>query len=142
MAAGDGDTEDATALLMLAAVHGVAGHQFERLQLAVDVLQAARGAAGPIDTRRLARVARATRALPTLQSALDLTALLFNEPAARDIADTLSPVPWRRLRRSLVSPSIVLRAQSRTATWDSWRRRALRDVIRRMGSPPAAKHTS
>ena len=45
LAAGGGDPENATALLLLAAVHGAAGHQFERLQPAVDVLQAARGAA-------------------------------------------------------------------------------------------------
>ena len=49
MHAGNGDAENPTALLMVAAIHGAAGHQFERLQPAIDVLQAARGVAGPID---------------------------------------------------------------------------------------------
>jgi hypothetical protein len=133
IAAGAGDSEDATALLMLAAVHGAAGHQFERLQLTVDILLAARGMAGQIDMRRLDHMARKTGALAALQSALDLTARLYGEPAARDIANALSPLPWRRLRGSLVTPAVALRAQSRTAPWDSWRRRALRDMIRRMG---------
>ena len=135
LAAGDGDAADATALLLLAAVHGAAGHQFERLQPAVDVLQAVRGAAGPVDANRLARAARATGSTVALQSALDLTARLFNEASARDLADALSPAPWRRMRRSLVSPAVVLRAQTRIGGRDSWRRRALREIIRRSGAP-------
>ena len=133
LAAGNGNGEDATALLLTAAVHGAAGHQFERLQPAIDVLQAARGAAGPIDCKRLARVADATGSTVAVQAALDLVAELFNEPLARELADTLSPAPWRRLRRILVSPGVVLRAQASPASRDSWRRRALREIIRRTG---------
>lgn len=133
MAAGDGDAEDATALLLVAAVHGVAGHQFERLQTCVDVLQAARGAAGPIDRRRLAAVASATGATAALHSALDLVARLFAEPAAAELAAALPPVPWRRLRRHLLTPQVVLRAQARGTGVDSWRRRALRELVRRIG---------
>ena len=131
--AGHGDAEDANALLLVAAIHGAAGHQFERLQPAIDVLQAARGVAGPIDRNRLVRVARATGSLAALQSALDLAATLFGDPMARELADALSPAPWRRLRRRLVSPVIVLRAQGRNAGRDSWRRRGYRELIRRAG---------
>lgn len=141
LAAGGGDAEDATALLLVAAVHGAAGHQFERLQPAVDVLQAARGVAGPIDRHRLARVSHATGSTAALQTALDLTADLFNEPAARELAGSLSPTPWRRLRRNLVSPTVTLRAQSRFAGRDSWRRRALREVIRRIGKATISRGT-
>ena len=132
LAAGDGDAEDATALLLVAAVHGAAGHQFERLQPAVDVLQAARGAAGPIDRKRLAQVAQATGSTAAVQTALDLAAELFGEPSARELADLLSPAPWRALRRKLVSPGVVLRAQARRRGRDSWRRQALREIIRRI----------
>ena len=131
--AGNGDAEDATTLLLVAAIHGAAGHQFERLQPAIDVLQAARGIAGSVDRNRLLRVARATGSLAALQSALDLAAGLFHNPAARKLADELSPAPWRRLRRRLVSPDVVLRAQARSAGYDSWRRRVYREIVRRAG---------
>ncbi|MCC6888154.1 MAG: nucleotidyltransferase family protein [Hyphomicrobiales bacterium] len=133
LAAGAGNPEDATALLLVAAVHAAAGHQFERLQTCVDVLQAARGAAGPVDGQRLAIVAAATGATAALQSALDLAARMFDEPAAAALADAMPQGPWRRLRRRLVTPPVVLRAQGRGAGMDSWRRRALRDMIRRSG---------
>ena len=133
LAAGDGDGEDATALLLVAAVHGAAGHQFERLQPAVDVLQAARGAAGPIDRKRLSRVAQASGSTVAVQSALDLVGELFDEPLARELADALSPAPWRGLRRKLVTPGTVIHAQERDAGRASWRRRALREIIRRTG---------
>jgi Uncharacterised nucleotidyltransferase len=133
LAAGAGDPEDATALLLTAAVHAAAGHQFERLQTLVDVLQAARGAAGPIDRDRLARVAHSTGSVAAVQSALDLAAGLFHEPAARDLAGCLPSSPWRHVRRRLVSPDIAVRAQDRSAGLDSWRRKALRVAIRRSG---------
>ena len=135
LAAGGGDPENATALLLLAAVHGAAGHQFERLQPAVDVLQAARGAAGPIDRDRLAHVAAATGATAAVQSALDLAAKLFDETAAQQLADALTATSWRRLRRLVLSPAIVLRSQARKAGCDSWRRRVFREIIRRTGKP-------
>ncbi len=134
-AAGDGNTEDATALLLLAAIHGAAAHQFERLQPAIDVLQAARGAAGPINRVRLARVAGMVGATAALQTALDLSARLFDESDALEIANVLSPAPWRRLRRALLSPAVVIRAQARGAGLDSWRRRGVREIIRRVGKP-------
>jgi hypothetical protein len=138
MAAGNGCSTDATALLMLAAVHGAAGHQFERLQPLVDVLQAARGAAGSIDVDRLTRIANNAGASVAVQTALDLAAELFNEPEARRLADEFRAVPWRRLRRRLVSPSVVLRSQSRNGRRDSWRRRVLREIIRKIGRPNAS----
>lgn len=141
LAAGNGDSEDATALLLVAAVHGAAGHQFERLQLAVDVLQAARGVAGPIDRRRLVQVAHATGSTVAVQAALDLVHGIFDEPLARELADTLSSASWRRLRRGLVSRRVVLRAQAYGAGRDSWRRRALREIIRR-GGKATIRHTA
>ena len=140
-AAGDGNTEDATALLILAAVHGAATHQFERLQPAIDVLQAARGAAGPINRVRLARIADMIGATAALQTALDIAAQLFDESEAREIANSLSPAPWRRLRRTLLSPAVVIRAQARSAGLDSWRRRAVREIIRSVGKPIPRKNS-
>lgn len=135
MAAGNGCSTDATVLLVLAAIHGAAGHQFERLQPVIDVLQAVRGAAGPIDVRRLMTAAEATGSRVAIQTALDLAADLFGEPSARSLADEFDPVPWRRVRRRLVSPQVVLRSQSRKGGRDLWRRRALREMIRVIGKP-------
>src|SRR4029079_9142903 len=56
LAAGDGDPSNATALLLVAGAHGAIGHQFDRLQQVMDVLQCARGAAGPVDIDRLRTV--------------------------------------------------------------------------------------
>jgi hypothetical protein len=133
LAAGDGVSDDATALLLVAAVHGAAGHQFERLQPVVDVLLAARGAAGPIDAKRLTRVADATGSTAAVQTALDLAGELFADRSAGELASALPPARWRRARRELISPRVVLRAQARSASHDSWRRRALREIIRRAG---------
>lgn len=140
MAAGAGHCEDPAALLLTAAVHGAAGHQFERLQPAVDVLQAARGLAGPIDIERLAATARSTGSTAAVQSALDLVGQLFDEPLARKIADALGTASWRGLRRRLLSPAVALRAQARHAYWDSWRRRAFREIIRRTGRAMIGPH--
>jgi hypothetical protein len=133
LAAGGGDPEDATALLLVAGVHGAAGHQFERLQPVVDVVQAARGAAGRVDRKRLAGVAAASGATFAVQSALDLAAKIFHEPAARELADALSTRLWRKLHGLLISPAMVFRSQARNAGRDSWRRQTFRDFIRRRG---------
>lgn len=133
LAAGGGNPTDATALLAVAAVHGAAGHQFERLQPAVDVLLGVRGAAGPIDRDRLIAVGRTTGTTAALQAAFDIVGRIFREPAALALADALGPTPWRSLRRALITPGVVARAQTPAAYWESWRRLLLRDLIRRSG---------
>lgn len=139
--AGGGNPEDPNALLMVAAIHGAAGHQFERLQPVVDVLQAARGAAGAIDYARLRRSAAATGTTVALQAALDLAARLFHDGDARAAADQLRPARWRRLRRALLAPAVVLNAQSAAAGRNSWRRRALREIILHSGRNETARGT-
>ena len=127
--AGDGDAEDATALLLVGAVHGVAGHQFERLQPAVDVLRAVGGNGGKIDAGRLAKAAAATAATAALQTALDVVGILFREGRCADLVSLLPPAPWRRLRAKLLSPAVVLRSQAANGARDSWRRKGIRKLI-------------
>ena len=57
------------------------------------------------------------------------------ETAAQQLADALTAASWRRLRRLVLSPAIVLRSQARKAGRDSWRRRVFREIIRRTGKP-------
>ena len=127
--AGDGDPEDATALLLTAALHALAGHQMERLQPVVDVLQAAREKAGPIDQSRLINVASALEATKTLQTALDVVSAIYADQGAADLANRLAPSSWRRLRAKLLTPTIVLRSQARDAGRDSWRRKIIRKIV-------------
>jgi hypothetical protein len=75
--AGGGDTEDATAILLVAAAHGAVSHQFDRLQHLVDVALAAQGAAGAIDGRRLPRVARSCGVLGAVHAGLTLAGAAF-----------------------------------------------------------------
>ena len=131
--AGGGDPKAATALLMIGAVHGAIGHQFEALRFAVDVCQAARGVAGPIDVDALVAVAGRNRTKLALALALDLAGRVFAEPACIDLADRLGDPPGRSLCRILLSPATVLRAQGPARRRDSWRRKALREVFKRRG---------
>jgi hypothetical protein len=129
--AGGGDAQAATALLLTAAVHGGIGHQFDRLRFLVDICQAARGAAGPIDSARLVDATKRSGTLMAVAAGLDLAARLFDEPAALRLADTLARSPLRRFVGALLPPHLVLRAQGPERARDSWRRKAAREIFKR-----------
>jgi len=129
--AGDGDPAAATALLFSAAVHGALGHQFERLRFAIDLCQASRGAAGPIDTDRLRRVAVRTRTLLPLVAGLDLVGRLFHEPAAIRMAEQLDRSALRALCRRLWRSEMVLQAQGPARNAGAWRRKLAREIFKR-----------
>jgi hypothetical protein len=133
LAAGGGDAEDASALLLVAAVHGAASHQFDRLQHVVDVLLLARGAAGAVDAARLTRVAEGCRARTALGAALLVAARLFGDPAPAALARALGTGMAARLGAALIAPGTVLRAQTAARGRGSWRRKALRELLRAGG---------
>ncbi|MCL4766618.1 MAG: nucleotidyltransferase family protein [Hyphomicrobiaceae bacterium] len=128
--AGDGDSADATALLLVAAAHGAVGHQLDRLQHLVDVTQAARGVAGPIDADRLARVSERCGVTLAITGALQLAGRTFGEPRCLGLAKRLMPSPIARLPGRLLSPGLVVRGQSRGRTRGSWRRKLFRQALR------------
>jgi hypothetical protein len=129
LAAGDGDSEAPTALLLVAAAHAAIGHQCDRLQHLVDIVQAARGAAGAVDPERLAGVARHCGVTLAVASALDLAGRTFQDAAALDLARLLAS-PLRRLPGKILTPGLVLRAQSKARARGSWRRKMFRQVMR------------
>jgi hypothetical protein len=129
-AAGGGDAEDASALLLVAAVHGATSHQFDRLQHVVDVLLLGRGAAGAVDAARLARVADGCRARTALGVALLVAARVFGDAASAALARRLGAGAAARLGAALIGPGVVLRAPTDARGRDSWRRKALREVLR------------
>jgi hypothetical protein len=131
LAAGGGDPRDATALLYLAAVHGAVGHQLDRLQYSVDICQAARGVAGPVDAARLASVTRRNGTVLPVVAALDLAGRLFQEERCIALADRLTPVYGRRAARFLLTPGSVLSAQAEGRAAQSWRRQLFREIVKR-----------
>ena len=125
LAAGSGDPEDPAALLLVAAVHGAGGHQFDRLCHVVDVLQAGRSGARQGTLPQTGALAFA------LKAALDLAARLFADRAMTDLARVYPLSKWDWLAKRLLTPSVVLRAQTLSGERDSWRRQAFRELIRR-----------
>jgi hypothetical protein len=130
LAAGGGDAEDTSALLLVAAVHGATSHQFDRLQHVVDVLLLGRGAAGAVDAARLKRVAEGCRARTALCVALLVASRLFGDAACAALARRLGAGAAARLGAALIAPGVVLRAPTDARGRDSWRRKALRELLR------------
>ena len=127
---GAGGRDEPAALLLVAAVHAAYGHAFDRLQPLVDVLQAARGAAGPIETDWLAQRLRDGGLAPGVALALDLAARAFRAPACdalrRDLGLRRPPLWLRRL----MSPSVVVAAEASSHRLQAWRRQATREWLK------------
>jgi hypothetical protein len=128
--AGDGDAAAPTALLLVAAAHAAVGHQFDRLQHLVDIVQAARGAAGAVVPGRLAAVARRCGVTLAVTAALDLAARTFQDASAAELARRLTPGQVGRLPGKILTPGLVLRAQSKARARGSWRRKVFRQAMR------------
>jgi hypothetical protein len=128
--AGDGDPSAPTALLFVAAAHAAVGHQFDRLQHLVDVVQAARGAAGPVDQGRLARVAGRCGVMLAVAAALDLAGRTFHDAEVAGLARWALSGQIRRLPCLMLTPGLVLRAQSTARAQGSWRRKMFRQAMR------------
>jgi putative nucleotidyltransferase-like protein len=127
--AGDGDCAAPTALLFVAAAHAAIGHQFDRLQQLVDIVQATRGAAGHIDVERLRRVCRRSGVLFAVVTAIELAGRTFGEPRCTDLARRLDPAYARCWRRLLVTPGVVVAAQTPERVLGSWRRKLYRQCL-------------
>ena len=130
IAAGDGDPEDATALLFVVAAHGAIGHQFDRLQHLVDVALAARGAAGEIDVGRLAHVAQRCGVKTAVYAALRVAGDVLGEPACHELARRLAPTELDVMAARLINLPTVMNARSQGRSKNSWRRKLFRQAIR------------
>lgn len=119
-------------LLLIAAVHGATGHQFDRLQLLCDVCLAVRGAAGEIDESYLAQTIDTTGAGRAMAMALHLAGTLLNEPKCHALAGRLHCPRPGLFSRMLLSPGVVLRGHARC---DSFRRQLFRSMLKRKARP-------
>jgi len=100
------------------------------LQHLVDVMQAARGVAGPIDEDRLARVSERCGVTLAVAGALELAGKTFREPRCINLARKLMPSPFARLPGQLLSPGLVVRGQSQARGRGSWRRKLFRQALK------------
>jgi hypothetical protein len=128
--AGNGNGADPAALLLVAAAHGSAGRQFDRLQHVVDVLQSARRVAGQIEVERLKTVASRCGLLFAVIAALDLAGRMFDVPSCRSLLGELAPRRFDRAASRLLSPNLVIGAQSEHRFLASWRRKIFRQTLR------------
>jgi len=123
----DGEMSPA-ALLIVAAVHGAASHQFDRLGLLWDVAQAARGRAGKIDRSWLTDTARRTGCGLAVAMALHLAAATLGEPAAAALLRDLGLPRPSLTARWLVTPAVVL---GRRTPFVTARRLGFRQMLKR-----------
>ena len=128
--AGEGNSEDATAILLVAAAHAALSHQFDRLQHLADIALAASAAAGEIDAGRLARVAGRCGVKTAVHAALTLAGRAFGNQAALHLAAELRPSRLDAVAGRLISAQAVLEARSGKRSKRSWRRKALRQALR------------
>jgi hypothetical protein len=118
----------AAAVLLIAAVHGVAGHGVDRLQVLCDVLQGVRGTAGALDETWLTQVVPQTGTEHALATALALAYKMYREPACLDLMKRLGIGRRAWAGNLLLSRGVILRAH---AVRDSFRRQLLREFLKR-----------
>lgn len=125
--AGQGDTEAPEALLCAAIVHAACGHKFHRLQMVVDILQAARR----LPDDRVDGFVRAARGLGfALEAAvsLSLAGRLFSDHRVAMLGDRFGATASSRLGRRLISPDTAIQAADPRHRGSRARRKAFRLV--------------
>lgn len=134
---GGGDPQAIEALLATAVVHAACGHKFHRLQMVVDVLQAARR----LPAERAEGFARAAARFGfALEAAvaLSLAGRLFGDAGVATLADRMERGPLTALGRRLVTPPVVLAAAD-PADRGSWARRKAFRLVQCLAPGPRGR---
>ena len=123
-------------LLLVAAVHAAVSHTFGRLRPLCDVLQAARGAAGPVDAGRLAEMAARTGSGRAVATSLRLARAAFGEGRCAALNAELEQRGMPRGRAALAPPSmwLPLVAPSVVAQPEAAGPRVAREMLRRLSA--------
>ncbi len=121
--------ESPAALLLVAVIHGGAGHQYECLQQLADVVQAARHFDIVDEHRRLEALAEQTGAGLAAITGLELAGRVFHEPKCFEIARSIGHPPGQALAKVLMTPAAVTSSMSPRRFWYSWRRQAFRELL-------------
>lgn len=131
---GGGVRPTAAGLLLIACIHGATSHGFDKLQHLCDVALAARGAAGPVDASELLVAIDRTGAGMCVGWGLDLAGRTLGCHACERLLAQLE-ISWpRAAARWLMPPDLVSRAQGPRRRAGSWRRQALRQLLKRRRS--------
>ncbi len=128
--AGDGDCEDATALLLVAAAHAAVSHQFDRLQHILDIALAASGCAGSVNVQRLINAANTSGVATGLHAGLSLAGRMFEHKPLIDLASSLAPTRLASFAGWIMTGDAVMAARGEARSASSWRRKILRQIIR------------
>jgi hypothetical protein len=115
-------------MLLVATVHAVLGHRFDRLQHLCDIRQICRGAAGEIDVDWLREAARRTGTSTSVGMGLEVTERLLGVPQCRHLRRRLQLGSNHVVSRLLVRQETLLAPYTRVS---KLRRQALRELVKR-----------
>jgi hypothetical protein len=120
------------ALLLVAAIHGTAGHGFELLQHVIDVAQAARGTAGKIGAHDLASAAKRKGQRLAVETALLSAALILADEDCARLARAIGARPSAWWLSRMLGVATVLEARGARHSRYSWRRQLYREALMRL----------
>lgn len=115
-------------MLLIASVHAVVSHRFDRLQHLCDIRQICRGIAGEVDFEWLREAATRNGNASALTGALAVAERLLQEPACESALQRLRLPVARTAWRCLVSGGSLLHPESRL---NKLRRTTMREWIKR-----------
>lgn len=117
--------------LLVALVHAGAVHQYERLQLLVDICHAARALNGPEDERRFEWMVERTGARLVAVTGLQIAGRLFQNSRCLELANTLKPARYSGLAVRLLGKAVVTATMGDRRALYSWRRQIVRELLKR-----------
>jgi hypothetical protein len=129
---GSDSAPSASALLLVAAIHGAGGHGFELLQHVVDVAQAARGAGGAIDAHGLCSVAKRQGQRLAVEAALMTAALILSDADCARLAEGMAAGRSAWWLSRLLGITAVVEARGPRHARYSWRRQLYREALVRL----------
>jgi len=122
--------EGAAELLLVALVHG-ASHHYDRLQLVVDICQAARNLTETADEVRLEELVRATGSRLAAVTGLRLAGRVLREHRCLELARALGGTAYAPLMDMLLTDTVVLSSTTDRRTLHSWRRSLFRWLVKK-----------
>jgi hypothetical protein len=122
----------ATALLLVAAVHGTAGHGFELFQHVIDVAQAARGVAGEIIPNELVAAAKGKGHRLAVEAALLSAAYILSDKDCAKLARSIKARPSAWFLSRLLGVATIVESRGARHSRYSWRRQLYREALIRL----------
>ena len=122
--------EGAPELLLVALVHGAA-HHYDRLQLVVDICQAARHLTGEAEEIRLEKLVRATKSRFAAVVGLRLAGRTMREPRCLQLARALGGNIYGPICDMLLTETVVMSAMTDRRIVHSWRRQLFRWLLKK-----------